>query len=324
LKTVNLPAEFQPPTPTKPNQNPSIMKKQWFLWLAIGLALFSFTKKKPTPKLELGKQFKNKFVYIPDGKFKTENGEEKISAFFLSATEISNQEYKTFISALKATGNAEALQLALPDTTQWRQSSAYNEPYVQYYFSHPAYNPYPVCNVSYEGALLYCSWLQDKLNQENKNASIHYQVRLPKLTEWQYAAHGGLQGVPYAWGGPYISNAQGCPLCNFASLGAENIHFNEETQKYEVLPGVSTLGVAGYLNDNADITAPVYAYSPNNYGLFNMNGNIAEMVAEKGIACGGSWRSSGYDVRNESTIHFDGPTPTVGFRVVVEVGQKLN
>jgi gas vesicle protein len=40
------------------------------------------------------------------------------------------------------------------------------------------------------------------------------------------------------------------------------------------------MGVAGYLNDNADITAPVYAYPPNDYGLYNMSGNVSEWVMD--------------------------------------------
>jgi formylglycine-generating enzyme len=40
------------------------------------------------------------------------------------------------------------------------------------------------------------------------------------------------------------------------------------------------MGVAGYLNDNADITAPVISYVPNDYGLYNMGGNVSEWVAD--------------------------------------------
>jgi formylglycine-generating enzyme required for sulfatase activity len=35
------------------------------------------------------------------------------------------------------------------------------------------------------------------------------------------------------------------------------------------------MGVAGYLNDNADRPAPVKAYWPNDYGLYNMAGNVS-------------------------------------------------
>ena len=40
------------------------------------------------------------------------------------------------------------------------------------------------------------------------------------------------------------------------------------------------MGVAGSLNDNADITAPVKSYWPNDYGLYNMAGNVSEWVMD--------------------------------------------
>ncbi len=40
------------------------------------------------------------------------------------------------------------------------------------------------------------------------------------------------------------------------------------------------MGVAGSLNDNADITAPVRSFWPNDYGLFNMAGNVSEWVMD--------------------------------------------
>jgi gliding motility-associated lipoprotein GldJ len=40
------------------------------------------------------------------------------------------------------------------------------------------------------------------------------------------------------------------------------------------------MGIAGRLNDAADITAPVYSYWPNDYGLYNMAGNVSEWVMD--------------------------------------------
>ena len=40
------------------------------------------------------------------------------------------------------------------------------------------------------------------------------------------------------------------------------------------------MGVAGALNDNADVTAPVYSYAPNDYGFYNMAGNVSEWVMD--------------------------------------------
>lgn len=61
------------------------------------------------------------------------------------------------------------------------------------------------------------------------------------------------------------------------------------------------------------------SYFPNGIGLYDMVGNVAEMVSEQGKACGGSWNES----PAESTIHsvkfYSQPDATVGFRVFMEV-----
>jgi formylglycine-generating enzyme required for sulfatase activity len=76
------------------------------------------------------------------------------------------------------------------------------------------------------------------------------------------------------------------------------------------------IGVTG---DFADITAPVKSYWPNGYGLYNVNGNVAEMIADKEIVAGGSWNDPGYDVRNESVKPYKGAARNVGFRIVATV-----
>jgi formylglycine-generating enzyme required for sulfatase activity len=40
------------------------------------------------------------------------------------------------------------------------------------------------------------------------------------------------------------------------------------------------MGVSGRLNDNGDITTPVYSFVPNDYGIYNMAGNVAEWVMD--------------------------------------------
>ena len=47
-----------------------------------------------------------------------------------------------------------------------------------------------------------------------------------------------------------------------------------------VITGGDYMGIAGKLNDKADITAPVYSYWPNDYGLYNMAGNVSEWVMD--------------------------------------------
>jgi formylglycine-generating enzyme required for sulfatase activity len=77
--------------------------------------------------------------------------------------------------------------------------------------------------------------------------------------------------------------------------------------------------VLTYSNDYSDVTAPVKSYWPNAFGVYNLNGNVAEMIAEKGIALGGSWRDTGYDVRSSSETTYKEPSPSIGFRMVLTV-----
>ena len=61
------------------------------------------------------------------------------------------------------------------------------------------------------------------------------------------------------------------------------------------------------------------SYFPNDIGLYDVVGNVAEMVDEKGKACGGSWN----DIPEASTIRsvkiYRKPNDTIGFRVFMEV-----
>ncbi len=71
--------------------------------------------------------------------------------------------------------------------------------------------------------------------------------------------------------------------------------------------------------DGATITASAKSYYPNQFGIYNMSGNVAELVSDDTVAMGGSWNDTGYDVRVESEQPATDPRSTIGFRVVAVI-----
>jgi gliding motility-associated lipoprotein GldJ len=255
-----------------------------------------------------------------------------VSSFYMDETEVSNSAYKEYlfwIQRVWAGTYPEVYLDALPDTLVWRDELSYNEPFVETYFRHPAYDDYPVVGVSWEQAQEYCKWRTDRVNEailiergilnpnpEQKDSdnfntgaylSRQYQgnvrknlenittgeerpvrfedgillpaYRLPTEAEWEYAALAlqGNQSSPkdelitdrriYPWNGTSAryqkrDKYQGRILANFKRSRGDY------------------MGMAGNLNDHSHIPAPVRSFFPNDFGLYNMAGNVNEWVED--------------------------------------------
>jgi len=149
--------------------------------------------------------------------------------------------------------------LVYPDTLCWVAdfTFSYNEPYANMYFYHPSYDNYPVVGVNWKQASAFSIWRTQYLNNSLAKDGLPFvqDYRLPVEAEWEYAARGNLALSMYPWGGPYIRNQLGCFVANFKPLRGN------------------------YIDDGALITERVGAYSPNEYGLYDMSGNVAEWTA---------------------------------------------
>ena len=146
-----------------------------------------------------------------------------------------------------------------PDTTCWVNDfeNAYNEPYVRMYFSNAGYNDYPVVGVSWEQASAFCAWRTEFLKRSLGKQGIYVEpYRLPTEAEWEYAARAGVDKNKYPWEGNLpLTEDDGCFYANFKPMEGN------------------------YVKDGNIITSRVGTYSPNDFGLYDMAGNVSEWTS---------------------------------------------
>lgn len=263
------------------------------------------------------------WVQIPATTLKTAGGDSlKIASFYMFRTEVPNALYNLFTDELKQT-DVLAWEKARRDTQVWHdeQLGIHSNAFVQYYHWHPAYAGYPVVGITYEAALLFCNWLEQYINKELRKHGKAFEghkvkVTLPTEMQWVHAAKGGLQLSPYPWGGPYLRRANGDMQANFRLFGEGNITYDVLSGKPRLLPPDNALEM-GF---STLFTAPVVSYWPNGYGLYNMGGNVSEMLLNSASSKGGSWFTYGADVAIEAPDPFRGdlqPRSFKGFRPVL-------
>lgn len=280
------------------------MKKLFLLVLVLPLLWAA----KPKKFYKIPKEF----AFIPMGTMDYKGESISLDAFVMQKTEVSNKDYRAFLNDLKEKGDMGKLSVAQIDSVKWRVPGMHNEPFVEYYHKHPAYDNYPVVNVSREAAELYCEWLSNVWEKEHGQKVI---FRLPSEYEWAYAAKGGVSNI-FPWDDPYVRNEKGEFRANFRVIYQSELKLDNGKV---TIAGIDSAGEAIQgQQERATITAPVDSYWPNSYGLYNMAGNVAELTSDGAIK-GGSWLSTGYYLRIEAESEYsedDVPSPFVGFRVM--------
>jgi len=184
------------------------------------------------------------------------NKQITIGGFYMDDTEITNNEYRQFIYEIKEDTTEEYVKQVYPDTMVWMKdfSHHYGDPMMEWYWLHPAFDEYPVVGVDWKDAHEFCKWRTKFLNEYRASVGMvpMPSFRLPSEAEWEYAARGGRDMAKYPWGNPYIRNAKGCMLANFKP------------------------GRGNYYDDGFMYTSPVASYFSNDYGLYDMAGNVSE------------------------------------------------
>lgn len=224
---------------------------------------------------------------------------------FASRYEVTNLKYREFLQDLKRTNQTEKYAKCRYDSTQWINifSSSHCNPMVSSYHCHPAYDHFPVVNITTEGAQSYCEWLTTSYNRDSKRTYKKVLFRLPTETEWKKLS-GPLPGHNLPWYGnfPYVDE--------HAKTFLANIKIKD-----------MITGNPDYCADGGMMTLIVGHYKPNNLGIYDVIGNVSEMTAD-GRLKGGSWDNYLDECTIDKTQTYTLPDPRVGFRVIMEVVEE--
>ena len=191
----------------------------------------------------------------------------RVDSFWVENDEI---HYETIERPLRQPSdiNTNGIICVYPDTMVWARDFeyAYNDPLLHSYFSAPGYAEYPVVGVTWEQAHAFCHWRTQLFRSQQNNVTAN-AYRLPTEAEWEYAARGGRRMAMYPWGDRYARDSEGCYLANFKPYRGS------------------------YHNDTGVSTLPVGQFNPNDFGLYDMAGNVAE------------WTASAYSTSSNTNVH---------------------
>jgi len=255
--------------------------------------------------------------------FKLKNIEKSLckitGSLYASKFEVTNFQYKVFLNDLKHAGEEKKYKIAAIDTSKWLKVLLNDTICIKYYHSDVKYDNYPIVNISKEAALLFCEWLTEKYNSYPKRKFTKVLFRLPTEYEWKKAARGTSESAIFPWSGFYMRNTKGQFLANFRPIHQYQVYYDTDMGELKIKN-------LNFIKNNTPIaiipTAPVDLFWPNEYELYNMSGNVAEMIVEKGRTKGGSWASTGYYLQINAEDEYEGfsePSPMIGFRYFMEV-----
>lgn len=226
-----------------------------------------------------------------------------VTPFSIDKFEVSNAEYRTFLSELPP----DQRQEMTPDSTIWeeaRSRSTWEE-----YFRNSEFDDYPVVGVTHQQAKRYCQF---------------NSKRLPTEAEWEYAARGDLVGSIYPWKGYEPRNNQGRYLANYnpdrGGYAADGYAFTAPGDAYPPTSwGLYHMSgnVAEWVRDK---------YHPSYSELSDFNPIYQDPEEDRYVVRGGSWASNafyiGVGVRDSQPG--DEASPYVGFRCVSDAGGSSN
>ncbi len=292
------------------------------------------------------------FKFIPPGSFNYKDTTVSIQGFWGKETEVCNLSWMIFLNYLIESNRVEDLAMCIPNDPQWKikmnletdtvltkrkfdKTNLYKYlPFTKKFMLENNIKDIPVTyfafepivGISYDAARLFGNWLSRMSNSSN---GYLVEYRLPHEAEFEYMARGGLNMCLYPWGGPYTRNYKGQFLAKYRTsntieneimIDSTKIDYTNETALAETIENQNP-EFTKFVSDSSwyspNSPSLIGNFPENNWGLYEVAGNAAEMINVKTKTKGGSWASGAYFIQIENEEKWDGsPSDCVGFRIV--------
>ena len=202
-------------------------------------------------------------------------------------------------------GNSEEYQRLSPDSTISIKLKNYGKMKMKEYFNNPLFDDYPVVGITYEQVSKFCNWRTKLVNQfikQKRNSPlIKLEYRLPTTYDWELAAQGTLDPDKYPF-------------------GIDVYYFAEDSKYRSINCYYPEMKATKYIRKTDDTLQNIKS---NNYGLYNMVGNVCEMVLEKGLAKGGHYDALLEYCKIKETDTYTSANKWLGFRCICLVKKQI-
>ena len=274
----------------------------------------------------------NKDLYTKIPAYKTDYAGKAIilDAFTIRNVGITNLEYKTFLADLLAQNRREDYLKCRVMNENWTKQCYYN--LADIYFQDAAYNDFPVVNVSYDAAKLFCKWLEEETRVymlQNNLKLRPLQVRLPYDEEWVFAAREGYAKIAFEKGYNTIYD-EAVGLVNKSFTNRVEL-VKKRVERVDTLYGLYSTNRYGWsekdMTDFFEVGLNCYKSGPldtiyvERMKVLGKIGHVSEMIPQKNTSrlwlSGLSWKNKEEYQKLENEFKTNTSSPFVGFRVVV-------
>lgn len=276
--------------------------------------------------------------FVPPGAFMYNDKTTSVNAFWAQSTENTNLTWMLFLNYLIDNERYEDIAKCLPSDPDWQMKMNFEAKTTDFKIEdYLKYSPFPkdfliknniallpvtsfafkpITGISREAVMIFAAWLSKMYDNE-------LGFRLPVEAEWEYMSNTGNDTSVYAWNGRYTRDYRGCFMARFCTSTPENDTINKiDSLTFQHIVENQNSTITTWMNDVNNWPEPygpalIAQFPENRFGLFDLCGNVSEMIYESGKTKGGSWASLAFFLQVKNHENWtENPSDCVGFRLV--------